>query len=80
MALHEPSARVVCRECEDQVAASRQNSNVTACRVGKCEAGGCAIPDVVTSTDDVKVMAVRMDGMRKLDDAGGLNPLVVPLL
>ena len=80
MAGHEPSARVVCRECEDQAAAIRRSSNVTACRVGKCEAGDSAIPDVVTSTDDVKVMAVRMDGMRKLDDADGLNPPVVPLL
>ena len=80
MAVHEPSARVVCRDCEDQVATSRQSSNVTVCRVGKCEAGGSAIPDVVTSTDDVKVMAVRMDGMTKLDDAGGLNSPVVPLL
>jgi len=77
MAVHEPSARVVCWECEDQVAASRQSSDVTACRV---EAGGSAIPDVVTSVDDVKVMAMQVDGVGKLDDAGGLNPLVLPLL
>ena len=80
MAAHEPSARVVCREYEDQVADSRQSSDVTACRIGKCEAGGSATPDVVTSADDVKVMAVQADGIRKLDDAGGLNPPVVPLL
>lgn len=77
MAVHEPSARVVCRECEGQVAASRQSSDVTACRV---EAGGSAIPDAVTSADDVKVMAMHVGGMRKLDDAGGLNPPVVSLL
>ena len=76
MAVHEPSARVVCWECEGQVVASRQSSDVTACRV---EAGS-AIPDVVTSADDVKAMAMQVDGVRKLDDAGGLNPLVVSLL
>jgi len=76
MAVHELSARVVCWECESQVAASRQSSDVTACRV---EAGGSAIPDVVTSAD-VKAMVMQVDGVRKLDDAGGLNPLVAPLL
>ena len=77
MAVHELNARVVCWECEGQVAASKQSSDVTACRV---EAGGSAIPDVVTSADDVKATAMQVDGVRKLDDAGGLNPLVVPLL
>lgn len=77
MAMHELSARVVCWECEGQVAAGGQSSDVTVCRV---EAGGSAIPDVVTSADDIKAMAMQVDGAGKLDDAGGLDPLVVPLL
>ena len=77
MTVHKLSARVVCWECEGQAAASKQSSDVTVCRV---EAGGSAIPDIATSANDAKAMAMQVDGVRKLGDAGGLNPLVVPLL
>lgn len=79
MAMHQPGARVVGGEGEDQVAARRQGGHVAARGVGEGEAGRRAVPDAGAGLEDVEVVAVEVDGVGNGDGGVVLDPPVVPL-
>lgn len=67
MAMHDPGARIVRRECKDHPAARRKRSGVATCGIIECQVVRRAVPGVVAVAEEVKVVAVEMDWVRDLD-------------
>lgn len=81
VAVHEPCTRVVGLESKDQVASSGKISRVPADGVVRLQGRNISVPDCVLDLcEDVEVVAVEVDGVRKWwVGAVLLNDPVLPL-
>lgn len=79
VAVHDPEARVVGGEGDEEVAAGRKRGRVATGRVVELQARRGAVPDAGAGSDDVEVVAVEVDGVGEGDEGAGLDPPEVPL-
>lgn len=80
MAVHEPGARVVGFEGKDEVARAGKGGRISTDGVVCFERGDVAGPVACALSEDVEVVAVKVDGVRDRRGIwGGLNYPVLPL-
>lgn len=78
MAMHDPHARVIGGESQQQVAAGGDGSRVSSGGILERQAGGAAVPGAGAGADNVEVVSVQVDGVREVDGRRGLDPPEVP--
>lgn len=71
MAMHQPSARIIGDETNDEPAASGKHRDIAAGRIGELQRTGGLVEDTSAGAEDVEVMAVKMDWVRDLSDVVG---------